>query len=219
MSIASAALLAACGGDDDSAPETPVVTPTVEEPERLSKEEYITQADGICAEVNAALGALTIEATDDSAGQRADLYEGMMENLRDLGTPTDSAGLEDFLSAGDDLVAAERDAEQASADGDDTALAEAESDAAAAGTTFASAAGSYGFEECGQGATTPATTTGAPTATAPVTPAEPVPTAPVEPAPAPTAPSGGAGTDAGGTAGGGTDTGGTSGGSGGVGPG
>jgi hypothetical protein len=219
MTLVPVVLLAGCGGDD-SAPETPIVTPTVEEPTELSKEQLITAGDGVCAEVNAALGSLSSEATDaaSAAGQRADLYEGMMDRLRDLGVPEDRAGLDEVLSAGDDLIEAEQDAEEAAVDGDDTALASAESEAATAGATFSDAATSFGFEDCGQGPTAPVTAAPDPSATAPVVPAEPVPTTPAAPV-TPAPPSGGAGTDTG-TDGGGTgDTGGTTGGSGGVGPG
>jgi hypothetical protein len=201
-----------CGDDDDSASETPVLTPTVSEPAPLSRENFITAADGICAEVNAALGTLASSDTDTStvSEQRADLYEGMMERIEGLGTPTDDAGITDFLDAGNALV----DAEQG---GDSTEIASAE-------LQFSSAASDVGFEDCGQGPSTPSTAPATGVPSAPTAPATPVtPTAPAT-APAPTAPSGGAGTGTGGgTAGGGTGTGGGTGGgtsgSGGVGPG
>jgi hypothetical protein len=215
------ALVAGCGGDD-SAPETPVTTPTVDQtPSQVSKEQLITEGDGVCAEVNAALGALSSDDTS-AAGQRADLYEGMADRLRDLGTPDDDAGLDEVLNAAGDLVAAEQDAADAAADGDDTALAAAQTAASTAAQDFSSAASSYGFEECGQGpsATAPVTAPTGPSTAAPVVPAEPVPTAPatpVAPTPAPgTTGAGGGTTGSGGGTGGGS--GGTSG-SGGVGPG
>jgi uncharacterized membrane protein YgcG len=227
MTVFSVALLGIAGcGDDDSAPETKIVTPTVDAPGQQSKEQFITEADGICAEVNAALGSLSESTTTseaDAASQRADLYEGMMDRLRGLATPDDDAGLDQFLSAGDELAAAEADAAQAAQDGDDTSLAAAESDAAAAGTTFSSAATDYGFEDCGQGATTPSTTVTSPSTAAPVVPAEPVPAAPAPAPVTPTTSPGSTGTG-GGTTGSGTDTGGGTTGdgtssSGGVGPG
>jgi uncharacterized membrane protein YgcG len=214
------ALVAGCG-DDDSAPETPVTTPTVDQgPSQVSKEQLITEADGVCAEVNAALGALSSDDTS-AADQRADLYQGMVERLRDLGTPNDDAGLDEVLNAADDLVAAEQDAADAAADGDDTALVAAQTAASTADQDFSSAASSYGFEDCGQGpsAVTPVTAPTSPSTAAPVVPAEPVPTAPATPfAPAPGTTGSGGGTtgSGGGTTGGGS--GGTSG-SGGVGPG
>jgi hypothetical protein len=221
MSLASAAVFAGCGGGDDSTPETPIATPTVQTPANLSKDQFITQGDGFCAEVNAALGSISSDSstgTSSAAGQTADLYEGMLEHLRGLGTPDDDTGLDDFYSAGDDLVAAEQDADDAAQSGDDTALASAESAAASAQSAFASAASSYGFQDCGQGPTT--STSPAPTATVPVTPVAPATTTPstVTPAPTPGSTGSGGGTTGTGTGGGSTGTGGTSG-SGGVGPG
>jgi hypothetical protein len=222
MSLSGAGLLAACGGGD-SAPETPIATPTVQTPAQLSKEQFITQGDGFCAEVNAALGSISTDSSTQSstaAGQTADLYQGMLEHLRGLGTPDDDAGLDEFYSAGDDLVAAEQDADNAEQSGDDTALASADSAAATAQTSFASAASAYGFQDCGQGPTTSSAT--APTSTVPVTPVAPAATTPttVAPTPTPGTTGSGGGTSGTGTStgGGSTGTGGTSG-SGGVGPG
>ncbi len=218
MAFSAAALGSGCGGDD-SAPETPVTTPTVEDaPSEISKEEFVTGGDGVCAEVNAALGSLEGTTTSSSsvAGQRADLYEGMVDRLRDLGTPDDEAGLDELFSSADDLVAAEQDAADAAEDGDDAALAAAQTEAGTAAESFSEAAASYGFEDCGQGASAPVTAPSAPVTAAPVVPAEPVPSTPVAPAapaPAPDPGSTGAG---GGTTGGGTPG---SSGSGGVGPG
>ena len=217
MILLAAAVTAGCGGDD-SEPETPVTTPTVDEaPSQVSKEAFITGGDGVCAEVNAALGSLSTETT--SAGQRADLYDGMVDRLRDIGTPDDDTGLDEFYDAADDLVAAEQDAADAAQDGDDAALAAAQTEAATAGENFSEAAASYGFEDCGQGATSTVTAPSAPVTDAPVVPADPVPTTPAAPvAPAPDPGTTGAGGGTTGDTGGAAGTGGTSG-SGGVGPG
>jgi hypothetical protein len=219
----AALALAGCGGDDD-APETPI-TPTGGAPSSQSKEEFITQADGICAEVNAAVGTVDASATDTASAltQKADLYQGMIERIQGLPQPDDDGGLSDFYSAGNDLVQAEQDAQLAAERGDDSGLAAAESEADTALSAFQSAAQSYGFDDCGQGPSAPATTptTVPPGTTVPVTPSAPItttPVTPVTPAPetpapgAPTAPTGGAGTG-GGTAGTGAGTGGSTGGS------
>ena len=218
LAFSASVLAAGCGGED-SAPETPITTPTVEDTSsRISKEEFITGGDGVCAEVNAALGSLSAEPAS-AAGQRADLYEGMVDRLRDIGTPDDDTGLDEFYDAADDLVAAEQDAADAAQDGDDTALAAAQTEAATAGENFSEAAASYGFEDCGQGATSTVTAPSAPVTDAPVVPAEPVPTTPAAPvAPAPDPGTTGAGGGTTGDTGGAAGTGGTSG-SGGVGPG
>jgi hypothetical protein len=240
MTLIPAALVLGCGGGDDSTPKTEIVSPTVQEPTALSKEQFIKQADGICAEVNAALGTLsntTSSAID--ARQRADLYQGLIEKLRGLGRPKDDSGLDQVLSDGDDIVSAQKQAEQATRNGDDTALASAQSEASSAEAAFSSAADSYGFKECGQGPSTSSSTVTTPSSGVPATPSAPVtttpapvaPSAPTGGAPTPAAPTGSA-TSGGGTTGGGTTgtgtagggatgggaTGGTSG-SGGVGPG
>ena len=102
MLLLCAGALGACGGGGDSTPTA--ITPTVKTPQKLSKADFIKQADGYCAEVNAALGSVSgSSSTSASSGasQRAELYQGLMEHLRGLGTPDDQSGLDAFLSAGD----------------------------------------------------------------------------------------------------------------------
>jgi hypothetical protein len=220
LTLAPVLAFVGCGGSDDSTPTT-LPTPTTDTPKQLSKDQFIAQGDGFCGEVNAALGGLSGDTASDAA-QAASLYKGLLEHLRGLGTPDDDAGLNEFLSAGDDLISAEEAADQAAQDNDDAALASAESDAASAQSAFSSAASSYGFQECGQGPNAPSTSTSgtagtAPAATTPVVPTTTVPVVPATPAPTPGATGAGGGTT--GTGGGSTGTGGTTGGSGGVGPG
>jgi hypothetical protein len=216
-----------CGGGDDSPSESSNLTPTAATP-TLSKADFISQADDICAEVNAAVGTVDSGTTDaaSAVGQKADLYEGMIERIKGLGDAASDSALSDFFSSGDDLVQAEKDAQLAAERGDDAGLATAESDASTALSSFQSAAQSYGFQECGQGPSAPTTSTPGVPATGTVVPpttttpgpVAPAPAAPVAPAPPPPAPpSGGAGTG-GGAAGGGSSGGGSSG-SGGIGPG
>ncbi len=81
------------GGGD----ETETTTPTVEEPAALTQDELITQGDGICAEVNAAVGALSASETSESLPPTTDekvanLYIGMVERLQDLGAPEGDEG-------------------------------------------------------------------------------------------------------------------------------
>src|SRR3954463_11496208 len=81
--------LAGCGGgDDDTTASAPV---TSEETTTLTKDELLAQGDGICAEANAAVGS-TSSSESASAGptQVADLYSGMVERLKALGTPDDA---------------------------------------------------------------------------------------------------------------------------------
>lgn len=224
----AALAIAGCGGDDggDETASTPAVTTTAAP--SLSKEELISQGDAICAEVNAALAAVSSNtSTGSQVGQVADLYIGMVDSLQALGTPTDDAGYDEVMSAADDLAQAESDAKLADERGDSAALSTAQTEATSAAIAFQDAAGSYGFSECSQSpgassttsAPAPSTDTSG-TTTAPAAPT----TTPATPAPAPN--TGGAGGTAGSTGGGSTGggagggTGGTTGGSsGGIGPG
>ena len=195
----------------DSSTDTTVATTSIST--TLTKDDLIQQGDGICAEVNAAVGTVESSSSDDATklSQEADLYSGMVERLKGLGTPDDSTGLDSVYNAGDDLVQAQKDAQLAAERGDNAGVASAQSDAAAALGSFQDAASSYGFKECGKAAVAPqGTTTTAPAAptspstttpAAPVTPAAPAPA----PAPAPAAPTGGGtpgGASPGGTGGG-----------------
>jgi hypothetical protein len=229
MSLVSMAILAGCGSGGGSTP-TQITPPTAQSPKKLSKADFIKAADGYCAELNAALGALANgTTTSDPAALAGDLnqyYGGLILHLRDLGTPDDQTGLNAFLTAGEDIATAEGKVQQAARNGDSAAVASAQNEVASAESRFASAASAYGFQQCGQGATTTSTSTSG-TATAPSTaaPVTPTTTTPTPVAPAPSGGTGGAtGTGTGGGTGGGSTgtgggTGGTSGGSGGVGPG
>jgi len=227
----AALAIAGCGGGDGGEETTsaPAVatTPTTT---ALSKEELISQGDAICAEVNAALAAVSSNtaSSESQVSQVADLYIGMVDSLQGLGTPDDTAGYDEVMSAGDDLAQAESDAKLADERGDSAALSTAQTEATSATIAFQSAAQSYGFDDCGQGPGVSATSTSTapssgtattPTTTTPTTPS----TTPATPAPAPAPNTGGAG---GGTAGtapaapsGGSGGGSTGGASGGIGPG
>ena len=225
----AALAVAGCGGGDggDESSSAPVVAPTAAAPS-LSKEELISQGDAICAEVNAALAAVSsnVSSSESQVSQVAGLYIGMTDSLQGLGTPDDDAGYDEVMSAADDLAQAESDAKLADERGDSASLSTAQTEATSSLIAFQGAAQSYGFDACGQGpgvsatatTTTPSATSTTPTPTAPTT-------TPTTPAPAPD--TGGAG---GGTAGttpvapsggsGGSTGGGTTGGSsGGIGPG
>lgn len=189
VATALAVSLSACGGDDDdSLPETPVITPA--ETSAAGSEpagDLASQGDDICAETNTAVGAVQSAESDTATelSQTADLYEEMMASLADLEGAADDTAFQDVLTAGDAFVQAEKDAELAAQRGDDTALVSAQDEAATAFDDFSSAAATYGFEECGGAPTDPAETsevTDDPGAVVPVTPTEPVPV-PVEPVP------------------------------------
>jgi hypothetical protein len=148
----AALLIAGCGGGGGD--ETETSTPTVEEPVALTKDELIEQGDGVCAEVNAAVGALsgseTPESTPgDSTEKVANLYIGMVERLQDLGAPEgEEADYAKFMEAGEELAKVEGELKLAAEREDLAAIEEKGQEAAAALESFQSQAAIYGFEDC-----------------------------------------------------------------------
>ncbi len=152
--LLAALAIAGCGGGSSDSTTTPTTT---EATTTLTKEELIARGDSICAEVNAAVGTVG-ENTEEGAsqvGQVADLYIGMVESLKGIGTPDDTAGYSEFISTGEELAQAESDAKLADERADSEALSEAETRSTTALASFQSAAVSYGFKECGQEAIAP----------------------------------------------------------------
>lgn len=191
--------LAACGGDEQ---EAAPVTATQPAPTALTQAELISAGDSICAEINAAVGAIRAADTSDEtieATQIADLYSGLAERLKGLGAPSDGEVPVDVIETAEAL------GDPANAD-PDAALAE-----------FQEAADEYGFTECAESPSAPLPTdagadtdTGADAETdgsvVPAPAPEPAPApAPVEPpptgggvAPAPPDTGGGSGGSSGG---------------------
>lgn len=128
-------------------------------PRALSKAELIEQGDAICGEVNAAVGGVGSSGTENSspASQAAGLYSGMVASLNNLGTPQETDGYAEFSSAAEELAKAEDEVKLASERGDTAGLEAAESSASEALTSFQNAAGEYGFEDCSEGPSAPAT--------------------------------------------------------------
>ncbi|HEX8050767.1 MAG TPA: hypothetical protein VF504_04805, partial [Solirubrobacterales bacterium] len=149
----AALLIAGCGGGD----ETETTTPTVEEPTALTQDELIDEGDGICAEVNAAVGALTAsETTEGSEAEEtekvANLYTGMVERLQDLGAPADDDGsYAKFMEAAEELAKVEGEVKLAAEREDLEAIGEANGEAEVALEDFQSQAAIYGFEDCSEG--------------------------------------------------------------------
>jgi hypothetical protein len=147
-----ALLVAGCGGGD----ETETTVPTVEEPTALTKDELIEQGDGVCAEVNAAVGALSSSEAAESSGTEgsekvANLYLGMVERLQDLGTPEgDDGSYAKFMEATEELAKVEGEVKLAAERDDVAALEEKGQEASAALEEFQSQAAIYGFEDCSE---------------------------------------------------------------------
>jgi hypothetical protein len=211
--------LSACG--DDGSPEVSINIPTTgTTASSLSKEDFITDADTACEEVNTAISQFAASGQGlTEADQIADLRSGLVDQLKELGPPEeDRATLDQFTTALQAQAQAGQKIALASERGEDTA--EFETELQTAKDQGAAAAQAYGFQQCGQEISSSGTsTTAAPSASDSGTSVAPA--APAAPStPAPSTDSGGTG-DAGGGTGGDTGggTGGGTGGSGGIGPG
>jgi hypothetical protein len=153
LGLLAALLIAGCGGGGGDETET-TTTPTVEEPTALTKEELIKEGDGICAEVNAAVGALSASETEEASAtgdseKISNLYLGMVERLQELGTPEgDSGEYAKFSEAAEELGKVEGELKLAAEREDVAAVEEKGGEAAAALESFQSQAAIYGFEDC-----------------------------------------------------------------------
>jgi len=155
---------AGCGGGGD---ETTDATATSEEAAQLSKTELISQGDAICAEVNAAVGALgssegEVEtAAGEEAEKVANLYTGMVQSLQNLGTPEgDEGDYAKFSEAAEELAKVEGEIKLAAEREDTPALEEAETNAGTALEEFQTQAAAFGFSECSEGPSAPTTAPG-----------------------------------------------------------
>jgi hypothetical protein len=149
--------IAGCGGGDgeDSTAAAPVETT---EAAALSKEELLAQGDAVCAEVNAAVGAAgsTSAGAGEAVVQAANLYDGMVERLKDLGAPSDeTAGHAEFISSAEALAQAEENVKLAYEREEPEALESASTSVASALSEFQSAAREFGFERCAETPTAP----------------------------------------------------------------
>jgi hypothetical protein len=154
LAALAALLVAGCGGGGgDESTETAA---TVEEPQKLSKAELIEQGDDICAETNAAVGALSSEVETSSIPETTEktsnLYIGMVEGLQELGAPEGAeSSYSSFMEAGEELAKVEDEVKLATEREDTAALGEAASEATPALEEFETQAETYGFKECSEG--------------------------------------------------------------------
>lgn len=154
LAALAALLVAGCGGGGGE--ESTETTASVEEPQKLSKAELIEQGDGICAETNAAVGALSSEVETSSLPETTEktsnLYIGMVERLQELGAPEGAeTSYSDFMEAGEELAKVEGEVKLAAEREDTAALGEASTEATPALEEFETKAETYGFEECSEG--------------------------------------------------------------------
>jgi len=138
---------AGCGGDDDSGP--------------LTKDEFIAQADQICADTNASTDAN--EAEFNSAIQSGDLdaaadlvaesnteIEDAIGQIEDLDAPEeDQATIDQFLSISNDQIELASKLEGAIRDGDNPELKALGAQADQLQKESDTVADEYGFVDCG----------------------------------------------------------------------
>ena len=153
--LVAALAVAGCGGGGDETTDSTAAT-TTEEPQKLSKAELIEQGDDICAETNAAIGALSAEveasSLPETAEKTSNLYIGMVERLQELGAPEGAeSSFTSFMEAAEEFAKVEGEVKLAIEREDSEALGEASTEAGPALEEFETEAEAYGFEECSEG--------------------------------------------------------------------
>jgi hypothetical protein len=89
VGLGAALGLAACGGD--STPETPIVV--TDSTQNLTQAEFITQADAICDQANTQIADIAAAGQGITrAADVANLRQGVITDIRALGTPVDEGG-------------------------------------------------------------------------------------------------------------------------------
>ena len=166
LAALAALAVAGCGGGGDETTESTAAV-TTEEPQKLTQAELIEEGDGICAEVNAAVGALGSTASEEASSfeqdeRVANLYTGMVERLQELGAPEgDDGSYAEFMEAAEELAKVEGEAKLAAEREDLPALDEAKGEVEPTLEAFEEEAADYGFEDCSEGPGVP-TPAGAP---------------------------------------------------------
>lgn len=146
-----------CGGGGSSS-TTAAKKPKEETAPKLSKGQFISQGDAICAEVNTAVGSVGESAAETSsqATQVANLYSGMVQSLQRLGQPSEIDGYSEFMGAAERLAMTENEVKAAAEKENLELLEEASQAAAPAVEEFQQQAAIYGFNECSEGPHAPA---------------------------------------------------------------
>jgi hypothetical protein len=146
-----------CGGGGSSSTTT-AKKPKGETAPKLSKGQFISQGDAICAEVNTAVGSVGESAAETSSQttQIANLYSGMVQSLQRLGQPSEIEGYSEFMGAAERLAMTENEVKAAAEKENLELLEEASQEAAPAVEEFQQQAAIYGFNECSEGPHVPA---------------------------------------------------------------
>lgn len=146
-----------CGGGGSSSTTT-AKKPQEDTAPKLSKGQFISQGDAICAEVNTAVGSVGESAAETSSQttQIANLYSGMIQSLQRLGQPSEIEGYSEFMGAAERLAMTENEVKAAAEKENLELLEEASQEAAPAVEEFQQQAAIYGFKECSEGPHAPA---------------------------------------------------------------
>jgi hypothetical protein len=147
-----------CGGGGSSSTTTAKKPRKEETAAKLSKGQFISQGDAICAEVNTAIGSVQESAAEASSqtSQIANLYSGMVQSLQRLGQPSEIEGYSDFMGAAERLAMTENEVKSASEQENAALVGEASQAAVPAVEEFQQQAAIYGFEACSEGPHAPA---------------------------------------------------------------
>jgi len=144
-------LVKSCGGDDTEAPLQPTDSGATggAGPVALTKEEYIAQADQICAPANRAVGALD-PADPDAIADEAQITADELASLETLVVDSTERSLTRFMSAFSDLVDALESKRLATQRGNDLEAGEAQLAIDTAEVDARTQGERYGFADCGQ---------------------------------------------------------------------
>lgn len=120
----------------------------------LTKEEFISQGDRICARLAEESNALEtpedLPGAADFLGEAIPLAEAARNRLDDLDPPDDGDDVKEALLAGiDGAISGAEEAREAAESGDQEAFEAALAEAEEAGDSADEEAQEYGFEECG----------------------------------------------------------------------
>jgi hypothetical protein len=162
-----------CGGGGSSS-TTATKPPKEETAPKLSKGQFISQGDAICAEVNTAIGSVSESAAESSSQttQIANLYSGMVQSLQRLGQPSEIDGYSEFMGAAEQLAMVENEVKTAGEQENVALLEEASQAAVPAVEEFQQQAAIYGFEACSEGPHAPTVAPESSSGTEEVTPEE-----------------------------------------------